>query len=361
MSRMRGPDISDLDQRSREIFREIVESYLAGGAPVGSRTLAETGTSGLSPASIRNTMAALTSAGLLSASHLSAGRIPTHTGLRLFVDGLLQFGDLNEKERTDIHHRLADRPVQQALDEASKLLSGLAGGAGLVLAPVQDQALRHVEFVPLSPKEALAVLVYETGTVENRVMIVPAGTTPSALTAAGNFLSMRLKGRTLVGTRNEVLQEIRQQSHALDEAAKALIEDGLAHWSDPLAAERTLIVHGRSQLIEDVETAESLERIRMLLDELEQKKELISLLDEAGKAPGVKIYIGSENPLFGLSGSSMVTAPYMNSQGKVLGAIGVIGPTRLNYAKVIPMVDYTAQAIGYLMNRHGHNLTENLK
>ncbi|PHR63189.1 MAG: heat-inducible transcriptional repressor HrcA [Robiginitomaculum sp.] len=351
MAPLRGPDIADLDQRSRQIFREIVEAYLAGGDPIGSQTLAATGTSGLSSASIRNTMAALTSSGLLMSPHKSAGRIPTHSGLRLFVDGLLQFGDLDDVDRADIRGRLSDRPIEQALDEASKMLSGLAGGAGLVLAPVQDHALRHVEFVPLSTTEAMAVLVYENGSVENRIMTVPAGTTPSALTAAGNFLSLRLKGRSLSGTRDEILQEIKHHDHELDRAAKLMIEDGLAHWSDPPDGVRTLIVRGRSHLIEDIETAENLERIRILLDELEQKKELISLLDEAGKAPGVKIYIGAENPLFSLSGSSVVTAPYMNASGRVLGAIGVIGPTRINYARVIPMVDYTAQALGFLMRR----------
>ncbi|MCF6291779.1 MAG: heat-inducible transcriptional repressor HrcA [Robiginitomaculum sp.] len=351
MSIIRGPSISDLDQRSREIFREIVESYLANGEAVGSKTLAISGASGLSSASIRNTMAALTSAGLLSATHLSAGRIPTQSGLRLFVDGLLQFGDLNETERSNIRHRLSDQPLQSALDEASKLLSGMAGGAGLVLAPVQDQALRHVEFVPLAPTEAMVVLVYETGAVENRIMTIPPGTTPSALTAAGNFLSRRLKGKSLSGTKTQILEEISHHNHQLDAAAKALIEDEMAHWSSADTEERTLIVRGRSQLIDNVEASQNLERIRLLLDEMEQKKELISLLDEAGKAPGVKIYIGSENPLFSLSGSSVVTAPYMNAQGKVLGAIGVIGPTRLNYAKVIPMVDYTAQAIGFLMRQ----------
>jgi heat-inducible transcriptional repressor len=346
-----GPDMQTLDQRSRQIFREIVETYLADGEPVGSNTLAQTGASGLSPASIRNTMAALTRSGLLYSPHMSAGRVPTQIGLRLFVDGLLQFGDLNEADQSDIRSRLADRSLHEALDEASKLLSGLAGGAGLVLAPMLDHALRHVEFVPLSANEALAVLVYENGDVENRLMLVPTGTTPSALTEAGNFLSMRLKGRTLDDTRSEILLEIQNQSLALDSAAKSLIADGLAHWSGSASESRSLIVRGRSHLIEDGETTENLERIRNLLDELEQKKELISLLDEAGKAPGVKIYIGSENPLFSLSGSSVITAPYMNASGKVLGAIGVIGPTRINYARVIPMVDYTAQAIGLLMRQ----------
>ncbi len=344
-------DIVDLDQRSRHIFREIVQNYLKTGDPVGSNTLAKTGSSGLSPASIRASMAALTSSGLLYAPHMSAGRIPTHAGLRLFVDGLLQVGDLSEKERMEINNRLADQPVQQALDEASKLLSGIAGGAGLVLTPVQDLALRHVEFVPLSPDEAMVVLVYETGAVENRLMRVPAGTTPSALRAAGNFLSMRLKGKTLSDTRDRILKDISEHRHQLDAESKALIEQGIAHWSTHKSTERTLIVRGRSQLIDDAKTSENLERIRILLDEMEQKKELISLLDEAGKAPGVKIYIGAENSLFSLSGSSVVTAPYRDAQGKVLGAIGVIGPTRINYAKVIPMVDYTAQAIGYLMGQ----------
>jgi len=354
----RGPDIADLDQRSRQIFREIVQSYLETGDPVGSRTLAETGNSGLSSASIRTSMAALTASGLLYAPHMSAGRIPTHAGLRLFVDGLLQIGDLSETERLGINVRLSDKPLQQTLDEASKLLSGLAGGAGLVLAPVQDLALRHVEFVPLSADEAMAVLVYDTGAVENRLMSVPPGTTPSALVAAGNFLSMRLKGKSLTQTRERILKEVGQHSHQLDAEAKALIEQGLAHWSPQKNAERTLIVRGRSHLIEDAETSENLERIRILLDEMEQKKELISLLDEAGKAPGVKIYIGAENPLFSLSGSSVVTAPYRNAEGKVLGAIGVIGPTRINYAKVIPMVDYTAQAIGYLMGKPSRNIMD---
>ncbi len=349
-----GPTIAQLDARSRQIFCEIVQSYLQDGSPIGSKHLAEYGASGLSSASIRNTMAILTKAGLLDAPHMSAGRIPTHVGLRLFVDGLLQFGDLNAAEQNDISHRLADRSLHEALDEASQLLSGLAGGAGLVLAPVMDKALRHVEFVPLSAVEALAVLVYENGDVENRLMALPPGTLPSDLKAAGNFLSMRLKGRSLSGTKDEILQEIQNQSLALENAAKTLIADGLAHWSGGGQDERTLIVRGRSHLLSDEDTAENLERIRNLLDELEQKKELISLLDQAGKAPGVKIYIGSENPLFSLSGSSVITAPYMNANGKVLGAIGVIGPTRINYAKVIPMVDYTAQAIGILMGaKHG--------
>lgn len=356
MNAPRGPALTDLDRRSRDIFREIVESYLETGEPVGSKTLAEHGRFSLSPASIRNTMAALTSAGLLFSPHQSAGRMPTQAGLRLFVDGLLNVGDLSEEERLDIDHKLMDRPLQQAMDQASRLLSGLAGGAGLVLAPRQDHALRHVEFVPLSRAEALVVLVFENGNVENRLMQVPAGTPPSALTAAGNFLSARLKGQTLSNTRERIEAEIASGSQALDDAARQLVKAGLAHWSQPEGNERTLIVRGRSRLIEDAQTREQLERIRILMDDLEQKKDLISLLGEAETATGVKIYIGSENPLFSLSGSSVVTAPYMNAKGQVLGAIGVIGPTRINYARVIPMVDYTARAIGIMLRKQANLL-----
>lgn len=352
----RGPALVDLDRRSREIFREIVENYLASGEPVGSKKLAEEGGIGLSSASIRNTMAALTSAGLLFSPHSSAGRMPTQTGLRLFVDGLLQVGDLSEDERHDIDDKLMNQPLQQAMDQASRLLSGLAGGAGLVLAPRHDHALRHVEFVPLSQGEALVVLIFEDGTVENRLMQVPAGTPPGALTAAGNFLSARLKGQTLALTRERIEAEIVSGESALDDAAGELVKAGLAHWSQAVGEERTLIVRGRSRLIEDAHTQEQLERIRILMDDLEQKRDLISLLGEAETATGVKIYIGSENPLFSLSGSSVVTAPYMNSEGRVLGAIGVIGPTRINYARVIPMVDYTARAIGILLRKQANLL-----
>lgn len=356
MNAPRGPALTDLNRRSREIFREIVESYLETGEPVGSKTLADAGHISLSPASIRNTMAALTSAGLLFSPHMSAGRMPTQAGLRLFVDGLLNVGDLSEDERHDIDRKLMDQPLQQAMDQASRLLSGLAGGAGLVLAPRQDHALRHVEFVPLNPAEALVVLVFENGNVENRLMRVPAGTPPSALTAAGNFLSARLKGQTLSNTRAEIEAEIASGAQALDDAARQLVTAGLAHWSEPDGAERTLIVRGRSRLIEEAHTQEQLERIRILMDDLEQKKDLISLLGEAETATGVKIYIGSENPLFSLSGSSVVTAPYMNAKGQVLGAIGVIGPTRINYARVIPMVDYTARAIGIILRKQANLL-----
>lgn len=338
-----------LDARSRRIFRELVEAYLTTGEPVGSRTLSKTPGLDLSPASIRNTMADLAQAGLLTAPHASAGRLPTHAGLRLFVDGLLQIGDLESEERRDIEDRVsnAGRRPEEVLSEASNLLSGLAGGAGLVASPENEAPLRHVEFVNLSPTEILAVLVNEDGGVENRLMKAPAGLPPAALIEAGNYLSARLRGRTLAEALKEITEEITAKRAQLDGAAASLVEQGLADWGGPDS--RTLIVRGQARLLEAVQVAEDLERVRLLFEDIERKEGLLALLDEARAGQGVRLFIGSENPLFSLSGSSVIVAPYRNRENKIIGALGVIGPTRLNYARVIPLVDYTAQVVGRLL------------
>lgn len=343
--------LASLDERMRMIFREIVESYLTSGEPVGSRTLSQTGRVTLSPASIRNTMADLAQLGLLSAPHQSAGRMPTHMGLRLFVDGLLQVGELSTQERRNIEGQVmgSAQSVEDVLSEASSMLSGLAGGAGLVMTPKQEAPLRHIEFVPLSSVETLAVLVFADGTVENRLMPTPAGTLPATLIEAGNYLSARLKGRTLGEARTAIAEELAQQQTALDEAAKSLVTRGLAEWGGT-SEDRALIVRGQARLLENVEATEDLERIRLLFDDLERKQELIALLDKAKDAEGVRLFIGAENPLFSLSGSSVIVAPYMNSEQQIVGALGVIGPTRLNYARVIPLVDYTARVVGQILD-----------
>ncbi|XBQ16792.1 MAG: heat-inducible transcriptional repressor HrcA [Oceanicaulis sp.] len=345
----RSPSLAELDQRSRRIFRELVETYLSTGEPVGSRTLSKLPGLGLSPASIRNTMADLASAGLLTAPHSSAGRLPTHAGLRLFVDGLLQIGDLESGERKDIEDRVAaaGRRPEEVLSEASTLLSGLAGGAGLVASPETDAPLRHVEFVNLGPGEVLAVMVTETGQVENRLMKAPSGLPPAALIEAGNFLSARLRGRTLAEALKEIGAEIAEKRAQLDGAAASLIEQGLADWGGP--DNRNLIVRGQARLLESVQAVEDLERVRLLFDDIERKEGLLALLDEARAGQGVRLFIGSENPLFSLSGSSVIVAPYRDRENRIIGAIGVIGPTRLNYARVIPLVDYTAQVVGRLI------------
>ena len=346
----RMASLGALDERARAIFRNIVETYLETGEPVGSRTVSRGGVQ-LSPASIRNTMQDLTHMGLLAAPHTSAGRLPTHAGLRLFVDGLMEIGDIGEDERRSIEARLTGRgqSFQDALDEASSLLSGLAGGAGMVVTPVRDAGVKHVEFVALGGEQTLAVMVFDDGAVENRLMRTPVGLTPSLLQEASNFLNARLKGRTLSETKAEVGVELDMARSELNATAARLVEDGLAAWGGGGAIDRALIVRGRANLLHDAQ-AEDLERVRSLFDDLEQKERLIGLLDDVRGAEGVRIFIGAETRLFSLSGSAVIAAPYMTGRQKVVGAIGVIGPARLNYARVIPLVDYTAKVLGRMLD-----------
>jgi heat-inducible transcriptional repressor len=342
--------IAALNERSREVFREIVETYVATGEPVGSRTLSRRLGTVLSPATIRNVMADLQDLGLLYAPHTSAGRLPTAIGLRLFVDGLLELGSLSEDERATIDAQCAaaGRSLPQALQDASAAIAGLSRCASLVLAPKGDEALKHVEFVNLGPRRALVVLVTGSGLVENRVIEVPAGLTPSQLAQASNFLSARLAGRTLSEARNDVLAELATQRAVLDELTAKVVEAGLATWSGD-AKSGALIVRGQARLLEDVNAIEDLERIRLLFEALETRETMVKLLDAAQSADGVQIFIGADNALFDLAGCSMVIAPYKNGRSEIVGAIGVIGPQRLNYARVIPMVDYTARVIGRLI------------
>lgn len=349
--------LTELDARARQVFRGVVESYLSDGAPVGSRTLSRDGGLDLSPASIRNTMADLAALGLLDSDHISAGRKPTHLGLRLFVDGLLEIGDLSRAERKTIEAQIAadEGDPDSILDMASGALSGLAGGAGLVLAPSYQSALRHVEFVSLDAGQALAVIVFEDGHVENRLMKLPVGILPGSLERAGNYLSARLRGRTLDDARSSILSEISTGQAELDKAAQSLISAGMADWSGKMGQKRSLIVRGRSRLLDNLDAQTDLERVQCLFEDLERKEDMIALLDRAETADGVKIFIGSESPLFSLSGSSVVVAPYKDAEQNIIGAVGVIGPTRLNYARVIPIVDYTAQLVGRLL---GHPASE---
>ena len=346
-----GPSLLQLDARAREIFRRVVETYLETGEPVGSRTLSKGGVQ-LSPASIRNTMQDLTHLGLLAAPHTSAGRLPTHAGLRLFVDGLLELGDITQEERREIEGRLAGRSrgLEEALDEATSLLSGLAGGAGVVVTPSRDAGVKHVEFVALGADQTLVVIVFDDGAVENRLMGRSPGLTPSALQEASNFLNAMLRGRTLAEAKAEMAVQLERARRQLDETTARLVEEGLAAWGGGEGPERSLIVRGRANLLDDRSAVEDLERVRMLFDDLEQKEQLIGLLDDVREAQGVRIFIGAETRLFSLSGSAVIAAPYMTERRRVLGAIGVIGPTRLNYARVIPLVDYTARILGRLLD-----------
>ncbi|MFD1697414.1 heat-inducible transcriptional repressor HrcA [Roseibium aestuarii] len=346
--------LSDLDKRSREIFRSIVETYLETGEPVGSRNVSRALNMSLSPASVRNVMSDLEHLGLLQSPHTSAGRLPTQMGLRFFIDALLEVGDLSAEERQQIEVQVrASRRAnssEQILTEASQLLSGLSSGAGVVLTHKSDLRLKHIEFVRIEPLKALVVLVGEDGSVENRVIDLPEGLPSSALVEAGNYLNSRLQGRTLSDVRRELETAREQNQAALDKLSQKVIDAGLAVWSQTTADEPgTLIVRGRSNLLTDVGAVEDLERIRLLFDDLENKRDLIQLLGLAEKGDGVRIFIGSENNLFSLSGSSLIVSPYRDREQRIVGVLGVIGPTRLNYARVIPMVDYTARLVSRIL------------
>ena len=344
--------LGDLNDRSREVFRRLVESYLETGEPVGSRTLSRSLTESLSAATIRNVMQDLELLGLLDSPHVSAGRIPTHLGLRLFVDGILEVGDVPGAERAEIDRSFEGvGDVGSLMDRAGSMLSGLTHGASLVLAPKDEAPIRHLEFVSLAPDRALVVLVTADGHVENRLITPPMGLTPSAMQAAANFLNSILQGRTLSEMHEVVSAEIARNRAELDALSQDLIKNGTAAWAlDPLGGRDRLIVRGRSNLIEEAGDAAQLDRIRGLFDELERKRDLAQLLELSEGGDGVRVFIGSENKLFSLSGSSLVVSPYMNADRKIIGAVGVIGPTRLNYGRIVPIVDYTAQLVGRLVS-----------
>ena len=340
---------SALDPRSTAVLRELVEVYVATGEPVGSRTLSRRLPLNLSPASIRNVMADLEEAGLLYAPHTSAGRLPTQQGLRLFVDGLLEFGDLGEEERAEISARCAahGRSLQDTLAEAGQMLSGLAGAAGLVVAPKGEAPLRHIEFVPLGPGRALVVLVQGDGRVENRVIEVPPGLPPSSLVQAGNYLNARLSDRTLDETRTSVTEEIAANRSALDGLTQHVVAAGMATWAG--GGSGSLILRGQARLLENMENMARVHEIQALFERLEAQETTLKLLELAQRGEGVQIFIGAESGLFTTAGLSVVVAPFRNAQEKIVGAIGVIGPSRINYGRVIPVVDYTARVIGRLL------------
>jgi heat-inducible transcriptional repressor len=343
-----------LDERSREIFRALVESYMESGDPLGSRSLSRMLPMSLSPASIRNVMSDLEELGLIYAPHVSAGRLPTQKGLRFFVDAFMQVGNLQPEMRENIERQVRpedpSRPVETLLTEASQMLSGMTRGAGLVIAAKQDTIIRHIEFIRLDPVRALVVLVGGNDQVENRVMQLPEGVTAGQLTEAANFLNAHLAGRTLSEVRSELERISEEVRNELDVLSRDLVERGLAVWAgtEDKGAAR-LIVRGRGNLLEGLTAGDELDRLRMLFDELERKENLVELMTLAEEGPGVRIFIGSENKLFSLSGSSLIVAPWRDAEDRVVGAVGIIGPTRLNYARIVPMVDYTAQLVSRLV------------
>ena len=342
--------LNELNDRSREVFRRVVEGYLQNGEPVGSRTLTRDFSEKVSAATIRNVMADLEYLGLLGSPHTSAGRIPTQTGLRMFVDGLLEVTDLTQDDRVKLDQSTGNSSdVGDMLDRVSTALSGVTQGASLVLAPKHEEPVKHIEFVSLSPDRALVVLVFADGHVENRLFSPPIGQTPSSMREAANFLNAIMAGHTLNEARKLVEQEIKKRRQELDSLAQDLVETGMVVWENSGDRNERLIVRGRSNLIGDDTAETELERIKNLFDDLERKRDIADFLELTQSGDGVRIFIGSENKLFSLSGSSLVVSPYMNAERQIIGAVGVIGPTRLNYGRIVPIVDYTAQLVGKLI------------
>ncbi|RJT25481.1 heat-inducible transcriptional repressor HrcA [Chakrabartia godavariana] len=342
-------NVHELTDRARDVFRVVVESYLGTGAPVGSRTISKLGQMNLSPASIRNVMQDLEELGLLAAPHTSAGRMPTELGLRLFVDGMMQATEPTADERAVIEAQVGQSgPIEEALAAATATLSGLSQCAGIVMVPAREPRLRQFAFVPLGPVQALAVLVGDDGSVENRVVDLPPGLPPAALIEAGNFITAHLAGKTLSEAASALAVQIARERAMLDMAAQDLVQRGIAVLSEDGAHRPVLIVRGAAHLIDDAAAAD-LDRVRQLLDEIEGKEDIARLLEGAREGASTKVFIGSENKLFALSGSSVIAAPYHGRDGRVVGVVGVIGPTRLNYARVVPMVDFTAQTLTRLM------------
>ncbi|WP_419740576.1 heat-inducible transcriptional repressor HrcA [Ruegeria sp.] len=344
--------LSEMNDRSREVFRLIVDSYLESGEPVGSRTLTRTLSEKVSAATVRNVMQDLEFLGLLDSPHVSAGRIPTQQGLRMFVDGLLEVGDLGADDRQKLDETLGSNAgdVGGMLDRVGSALSHVTHGASLVLTPKHEAETKHIEFVSLAHDRALVVLVFSDGHVENRLFTPPPGQTPSSMREAANFLNALIEGRTLSEVRLQMLSQIDARKQEIDILAREMVESGIAAWDGDGSDSARLIVRGRANLLADSGEAEELDRIRTLFDDLERKRDIAEFLELTEEGEGVRIFIGSENKLFSLSGSSLVVSPYMNADRKIIGAVGVIGPTRLNYGRIVPIVDYTAQLVGKLIS-----------
>ena len=344
----------EMNERSREVFQRVVEGYLQSGEPVGSRTLTRSLSENLSAATVRNVMQDLEYLGLLDSPHVSSGRIPTQMGLRMFVDGLLEVDGLAITDREKLDGTINENPkdISATLDKIGSALSGITQGASLVLSPKQESEIEHVEFVSLAHDRALVVLVFSNGHVENRLFQPPLGQTPSSLKEAANFLNSIMQGRTLSQAKEIIQKEISIRRQELDSLAAELVENGIVFWEAKGERQERLIVRGRANLLENEAEEEELERIRLLFNDLERKQDIAEFLDLTEQSDGVRIFIGSENKLFSLSGSSLVVSPYMNSDKKVIGAVGVIGPTRLNYGRIVPIVDYTAQLVGKLITDH---------
>lgn len=350
----------DLDKRAQDIFHHIVTQYLHHGDPVGSRTLSKLLDEQISAATIRNVMADLADLGLLHSPHISAGRVPTADGLRLFVKGMLEIDDVSPEDKNILETLGKDNKhlsAHKMVDQVAEKIAGLSQYAGFVFAPNSNSGLKHIEFVPFAPGKALVILVTQEGVVENRLIDIPNDITPSMLSEAGNFMSQRLAGKNLDQAYQELDKNINERKTQLNELSQKIIDSGMAFWSQINEEESGyLILKGQSQLLDNIQTRADIEQIQHLFSSLERDQALLKLLNFAKDGEGVQLFIGSENEYFSLSGWSLVLSPYQSNDGRMIGAIGLIGPINMNYARVIPVVNYTAKLVSDIFAKN-YNLT----
>lgn len=351
MATNKGLSEAGVSERAQHFLKVLIEHYIRDGHPVGSRTLAKEAGMDLSPATIRNVMADLEDLGLVSSPHTSAGRIPTVLGFRMFIDSLLTVQDLNAREVERIRNNLisSDDPGK-VLTSASQLLSGITHMAGVVTVPKRNQAVfRQIEFLPLSDRRVLAILITENGEVHNRILHTHRDFTRAELDQAANFLNHSFRGMDMQVVRQRMVEEL--------EEARVRFDQGMAHALqmggevvNATDGEEDCVIAGQTNLMEFADLA-SLDQLRKLFDAFTEKREILHLLDQFQHAQGVQIFIGDESGYQLLNGCSVVTAPY-HVDDKVVGVLGVIGPTRMNYQRVIPIVDVTAKILGAALKSH---------
>ncbi len=337
----------ELTDRTKQIFKTVVETYLETGSPSGSETVLKKAGLDISSASVRSILSNLQKEGLLFSPHTSAGRVPTEKGMRFFVDGLLEFGRISKSEKENIEQLSASKSksYQEVLDEASRSISGLSNYAGIVIAPKYQKNLKHLEFIRLNNTQIMSILAYENGEIENRIIEDSGKFTNSQLLQTSNYLSEKFKNKNISEIKKIIESEITSTRSNLEEISKKLVKKGIVE-IEPKMNNPYIFLHGQSKLLKDEIISKDLDQIRQLFDDIENKSTFIDILENAGKAKGVQIFIGSKNFLFKHSGLSMVMAPYKNKEQEIVGVIGVVGPTRLNYSKIVPLVDYTSKIIG---------------
>jgi len=341
----------ELSDRSKQIFKGVIESYLDSGEPVGSEALSKKLGINISTSTIRSIMANLQKEGLLFAPHISAGRLPTDKGMRYFVDGVLEFGRLSKSERETIKNQCRSKGIsfEDVLDEASKILSSLSNCAGFVVAPKYQNKIKHIEFIRLSSNQIMSIVANENGLVENRILDSNNSYSENTLKQVSNYLNSKFSGKTIDEIKKIISNEIENSQLELNTLSKKLVKEGIIELV-PNSEAPYIFLHGQSSLLEDNIVTKDLDQMRNIFDDIENKSNFLSVLESTNKGKGVQIYIGAQNFLFNHSGLSMIMAPYINNEQKIIGAIGVLGPMRINYARIVPLVDYTSKVIGRILS-----------